>query len=675
MQILKFPIVRLTLLFLFGMCGQKYVEFPLIVLLFCAAIALITFIFFHFSFRKKRLQSLSYVFLISAVFVSLGALCLSASDETRSENHYLSQIAPDGKPQFFELVIRERLKPSKSSEKFVCEVEKVNYRSMCGKILMHVPKSEKWSRLRIGQRIKTMSTAYALEPPKNPGQFDYSAYLKNKNIYAVIYATEIRKAGIEKSLGYFADAIRSHILSNIAKSGFPKNELAVFGALMLGQQQDIDSETVKDYQFAGAVHILSVSGLHIGFLMLLLDFAVRLLPGSQKFRIIRLILVVIGLWSFAVIAGLSASVVRSVTMFSFISVGLYLGRNTNILNTLCASMLIILIFKPGFLFDVGFQLSYAALFFIVWLKPIFDRWMPFQNKILRYFGSIHSVSLAAQIGTLPLSFYYFHQFPSLFFATNLIVIPFLGIIMTLGLITLTVACFFAVPTWLGLITSKSIWLLDTIIACVGNHERLVFQNIGFTTTMLLTSYLLIFMAASWTKTVKYSRAIGMLIAIFLLQCSISLPLLKSIRESEWILFHARGETIICERSGRNIDTYTSCTNDELKDFITKAYATKNFSKTSQKPFRNTFTFSGKKILVLDGRSVYPTDVHPDILILSSSPKTNPDRTIAELRPKIVVADGSNFTSLCDMWKRGCLKNKIPFHATAEKGSFILRSGP
>lgn len=154
MQILKFPIVRLTLQFLLGMCVQKYVELSLSLLLPAAASILIALLSLHFFFRKKKLPSLYYLFLISAAFVSLGALCVSASDETRSKNHYLSQITSDGIPQFFQLVIRERLKPSKSDEKFVCEVEKIDCRPMCGKILMHVPKNKNWSRLRIGQRVK-----------------------------------------------------------------------------------------------------------------------------------------------------------------------------------------------------------------------------------------------------------------------------------------------------------------------------------------------------------------------------------------------------------------------------------------------------------------------------------------------------------------------------------------
>jgi competence protein ComEC len=189
----------------------------------------------------------------------------------------------------------------------------------------------------------------------------------------------------------------------------------VVSALILGQQQDISKEILKDYQYAGAIHILSVSGLHVGFILLFITFLLKPLRKDKLGNTIRLLTIIISLWGFAILAGLSPSVVRSVTMFSFVAVGMYLKRSTNIFHTLLVSMFLILFFQPSFLFDVGFQLSYLSLFFILWLQPVISNlWEP-KNKIVSYFWDILTVSFAAQIGAFPLSIFYFHQFPGLFF--------------------------------------------------------------------------------------------------------------------------------------------------------------------------------------------------------------------------------------------------------------------
>jgi competence protein ComEC len=161
-----------------------------------------------------------------------------------------------------------------------------------------------------------------------------------------------------------------------------------------------------------------VSGLHIGLILLFVTFVLKPIPNNKKGSVLKLIITLSSLWLFGILAGLAPSVVRSVTMFSFVAIGQHLRRSVNIYHTLLVSILLILLVQPSFLFDVGFQLSYLALFFILWFQPLLSRlWKP-KNKISNYFWDILSVSFAAQIGTIPLSLYYFHQFPGLFFITN-----------------------------------------------------------------------------------------------------------------------------------------------------------------------------------------------------------------------------------------------------------------
>ena len=182
--------------------------------------------------------------------------------------------------------------------------------------------------------------------------------------------------------------------------------------------------------------------------MLFVTFILKPLPNTKRGSFIKLLIILASLSIFGIIAGLAPSVVRSVTMFSFVAIGNHLRRSVNIYHTLLVSILIILLFEPSFLFDVGFQLSYIALFFIIWLQPLLASiWLP-KNKITKYIWDILTVSFAAQIGTLPLSIYYFHQFPGLFFVTNLVIIPLLSIIMVLGVLVMVLAAFGYVPFFL-----------------------------------------------------------------------------------------------------------------------------------------------------------------------------------------------------------------------------------
>ena len=157
-------------------------------------------------------------------------------------------------------------------------------------------------------------------------------------------------------------------------------------ALLLGQQQEISSEIIQDYQLSGAVHILSVSGLHVGLLMLFINFLLKPLRKNRFNSYLKLAIIITILWFFAFIAGLSPSVVRSVTMFTFVAIGMHLNRKTNIFHTLLVSILLILLFQPAFIVDVGFQLSYLALFFILWLQPLLaSLWKP-KRKLPLTFG-------------------------------------------------------------------------------------------------------------------------------------------------------------------------------------------------------------------------------------------------------------------------------------------------
>ena len=210
-------------------------------------------------------------------------------------------------------------------------------------------------------------------------------------------------------------------------NGVEGKQLKVASALLLGYRENLDKELVKSYASAGAMHVLAVSGLHVGILYLLLTRIFSFLKKVKKVKngkFILTILIVSFLWFYAIMTGLSASVMRATTMFSFIVIGNeLLNRKTSIYNTLAVSAIILMIINPFIVYQVGFQLSYVAVVGIVYLQPKLNRLFYSRYKLVRGVWAITCVSLAAQIATFPLSLHYFHQFSTYFFISNLIVIP------------------------------------------------------------------------------------------------------------------------------------------------------------------------------------------------------------------------------------------------------------
>jgi competence protein ComEC len=419
---------------------------------------------------------------------------------------------------------------------------------------------------------------------------------------------------------------------------------------------------------------LSVSGLHIGFILLFVTFLLKPFPNTRRGSFIKLIIILASLSSFGLIAGLAPSVLRSVTMFSFVAIGMYLRRSTNIFHTLLVSMLLILLFEPSFLFDVGFQLSYVALFFILWLQPLLaSLWKP-RNKIVNYFWEILTVSFAAQIGAFPLSIYYFHQFPGLFFVTNLVIIPFLSVIMALGVLVMVLATFNYVPVFLAKSLEWSIFILNKIINSIASLEQFIIQGIPFNWPLLLSVYLLIIATVIWFKKPSFNRLALALITIIVFQISYFGNHWTIQNQRELVVFNSKKNTLIAERKGESVTLYA---NDSLMKTASKnktlsAYLMGNFSHLSRaKRLGNLMYYNENKILILDSLGVYPKDIHPDIVVFTQSPKINLERFLQTTNPKMVVADASNFRTIQKLWKATCLKAKIPFHATGEKGFYRL----
>ncbi len=671
---MQFPLTRITIGFILGILFANYFDFfapTLGFVLLWAAIPLFTISFY--GSKKQLFQNAFFGIATYILSICIGISTLIIHAGRYQKDNYVHQIKSSHTRHVVVVVLREKLKTTAYYRRYIANVKSIDQKPCSGKLMVNFNALQFQQDFKIGTQLQISNNIARPSPPLNPNQFDYEKYLNQKSIAAQTYVdvSNVKTNGnCVRDLFYYSDQLRTTILNNLKRNNFHADELNVLAALILGQQQDISPDIVRDYQFAGAVHILSVSGLHVGFILMFMNLLLKFIPNTKRASYYKLAIIVCFFWAFAVLAGLSPSVIRSVTMFSFVAVGMHLKRKTNIFHTLLVSLLLILLFEPSFLFDVGFQLSYVALFFILWLQPSLDAlWEP-KHKITNYFWQILTVSFAAQIGTLPLSIYYFHQLSGLFFITNIVVIPFLSVIMALGVLVMLLAAFGFVPQLLAISLEGLILILNQIIAKIASFEQFILKDLPLNASMLICSYLVIISLVLCFKKPNFQRIVFALTTVLLFQSGYFWLRLKSQQQEEWIVFNVKKSTLIAAQSGENVTVFTNT--DLSKNNPLQPFLVANFCKIeAQKPIGNLVYFKNKKILIIDSLGNYLRNANPDVMLLRQSPKINLERVLETCRPKVLVADASNYKSYVSLWKATCLKQKIPFHHTNEKGFFKL----
>ena len=443
MKLLNFPLIKLTLCLMSGIVLAHFLNFSLQFSVFSLIFFMIC-LSICFMVERYRLEKTAiFAILTSVIFVGLGALSYQLHHHKNFDQHYTHHLTlskDESEPITFR--IREVLKSTSFHDKYVVDILHINGRSLRGKSILNVKKDALRSIFKVDDVFSTSATFSDINGALNPNQFDYKNYLEKQYIYHQISVDHHQLLPVSSkahSVFGFAARLRHRINSKLVMYQFQPDERALINALLLGQRQDISPEIYDSYSKAGAIHILAISGLHVGIILLLLNTFLKPLEYLKHGKLIKTGLIVAILWSFAIVAGLSASVTRAVAMFSIVAIGMNLKRPTNIFNTLSVSMFFLLLFKPMFLFEVGFQMSYLAVISIVAFQPLFVRLYQPTFWPVKKLWQIFTVTLAAQLGVLPLSLFYFHQFPGLFFLSNLVIIPFLGVILGFGILIILLA--------------------------------------------------------------------------------------------------------------------------------------------------------------------------------------------------------------------------------------------
>lgn len=492
-----FVMVRVCLFFITGiLLGVYQPEIFSIASLKVLVLSLVVVYFLIYFFTKKpehRKISAGVVGLAGLFFT--GNLLVLQKTESRKPHHLLHEIQPI---RYYEGEIISSIDEKINSWKVLMEVDHIKtdsgWKKAEGKVQVYISKKSTIPILNYGDKVIIKGSPEEVRPPANPGEFDFKRFLGFKNIYhqQFIKSENLRiiDQTVKRDLLFYSYRVRSAastIIKNFVKG---ERERAITLALVLGVTDGIDNDLLGAYSASGAMHVLSVSGLHVGVIYFILMLFLKPLSSFAWSRWLLALLTLLFLWGYAFVTGLSPSVLRAVMMFSFIAIADPLGWKTNIYNTLAASAFILLIYNPYLVMSVGFQLSYIAVIGIVFLqRPLYNLWEP-SSWLLDKIWQVTSVSIAAQLATFSLGLLYFHQFPVYFLFSNLIVIPLSTLVLLIGIFLLTVGSLPMIGAAVGLCLEWTIKLLNASVFWV---ESLPFSLIDGVYITTFQSWLLLAM--------------------------------------------------------------------------------------------------------------------------------------------------------------------------------------
>ena len=608
---------------------------------------------YYCHFRLKK-------FLKEIVFLagmSLGLLAYNIHYEPNDSKHYLHKITPE---KAYSLV--GRIEHIKNRQVIVAlqPTETANYR---GKLVLYLRDTLRENAL--GQAILFHSKLSPIAPAQNPYQFDYKRYMEHQGVYWQGYPItyEIKDS---PSFSPFIKAkkLQGHLAATLSHYPFSKETVGVLKALVLGVRSDITPELYQQYINAGAVHILAISGLHIGIITYLLTLFISLVVPTHR-KGLKIALILVFLLTYAAITGLSASVLRAVVMFGGYSIA-YLSESRRArYDSLLLSAFILLLCKPTFLFEVGFQLSYMAVLSIALFLPLGENYR-FENKFLNFFWDIIKVSIAAQIGVLPLSLYYFHQFAGLFLVTNVLILPILGIILSVGIGVVLLANIQLLPYWLIVCYEKALSLMNHIIGYIASVEQLVIRDVYFDTICLFLCYLAIIWAVIYLRIRKVKFVYFFFLTLLSLQTYFFYLKYESAKKEQLIVFHQYKKTIIALQQGKEATFYLSDTLSVPQTLIKNFCTQQQVSNLHYKALENIVPFKKDFLTIIDDKFYLDASYPTHYLLLRNNPKIHLEKFLSNIRPKMLIADGSNYPFIIEKWKHTCQRLQIPFYETKIK---------
>ncbi len=671
MELKSYPILRLVLFFIPGILLFKYTSINLNSLLTLSIGAILIF-GFGFFFHKKAFQTIGiYLFVIClGWFSSFQAKRVIAKFPSTTEG-YLVRInsATETKPKSFKVL----------GEVYRLKNDSV-WQAINNEVLLYF--TNEGEKPIYGDFFLINGAPREIEGPKNPFEFDYKSFQSNRGIesHHFLRKDDYQKVGHQpkyKILQWAYDF--SELASQELKSRLEdKANLSVAEAMILGTKDELDHTTRDAYATAGAIHILAVSGLHVGILMMMLNVIFGFLKNRKRTMWLYGFITISLLWVYALFTGMSPSVTRATLMFTLFQLGSLMLRDKNSINVLAGSAFILLLIKPFWLFEVGFQLSYLAIFGIIYLFPYLNKLYEPKNWFLSNLYQITIVSVSAQLFTFPLSIYYFHQFPSYFLLTNPIVT-----IFSMGVLFLGIP--FLLFSWLPLVSDVIFAFLKTTLIALNKsiffiaslpHSKLGGFSISVYEVIALYFFLFMTILFFLRKRPRYLYA-GLTVLIGLSVSNVQKDLQQ--KNQKEVAFHfiprSSGFSLIDSKSAVFLTDSATKANPRAYDFHLKNYydnkGIKSFEIKAPRADKGMleFTLEGKKYLWIQKYVRGKIKDTFDYVWVSNNALYNLEKQFGHY-PKQLILDDTNSKYRISSIQTQADSMSIPFISLYQTGGII-----
>jgi len=689
----KNPILRICIPFIIGILAAYFLYIPNVFIYLFGLVIIISLGIYNnsekmnFSYNYRWINGafvFTLWFLIGSYLINIEKNNAQKFNNDIGNNYYYGYISdvPSGSKSFLKLKIN--LLSSKSNDSIKLSSEEV---------IAFVPKDSLSERLNYGDCIAFKTRLQTISNSGNPYEFDYARYMARDGIYRMAFISDKNWKYTSENKGSLllklANKVRQRLLETYKEFEITGKEFAVISALTLGYKKELDQPTKSAFVASGAMHIMAVSGLHVGIIQLILNYLLLFLKRFKRGNLLKMVIIVLILWIYALITGLSPSVTRATIMFSFIQIGITFKRDISIYNIVATAALFILFIHPMQLFDVGFQFSFLAVTGIIFLHTRIYNLIKFKYWILDKAWAITVASIAAQLSLAPLSIYYFNIFPNYFLISNLVVIP-----ATFIIITTAIGLFVFSITPIAFVFAVVLkYVAKGLIIFVEFVQHIPFSQ---TTGLFLSTYsvllwyifIVLMLAFLIRKQAKFLlTSLGAIIVIL----SISIIHNLTINKSKLVeIFNVRKNTAIFVRQG-NI-SYLFCdsvlANNKTSQsyYFTKFLSSQNAIDTEiiniENPkvdksifYKNTIRIGNEKLLVLNDERYeheFAKQLNIDYILLENNAPYKVKDLIKLFNFKtLIIASNNNFYRI-SQWEKECELAGIDYFSISKQGSFSIK---
>lgn len=688
----EYVFVRILFPFLIGICIFYFFPSETCLQFLTVTLLLIFLSIFTINITYKKLNTYRYKgiigFLLFLFFFNFGGLLCLLNNETLKDNYFA-----DSNCTYLKLWVKDEPQQSSSILRFKAQVisgyQKDKQIKLSGQILLAFKlDSLKPLKLKYGDEIIISAKYTAIEPPYNPAEFDFKAWLAHQNIYHQAFIDQKHLIKTNHNVGNAiikqALDLREEQVKKYRKLIKNDEAFAVASTLILGYRADLSKETLSAYSKTGTIHALSVSGAHVAIIYVVLDFLLAFLNKKRSLKILKLVLICTLIWGYALLTGLSPSVVRSAIMISILITAKVLSKNTNSYNILAFSAFCQLVYNPFLIWDVGFQLSYLAVFGLVYLQPKIYNLAYIKHKWTDKLWHFISMSLAAQIITFPLSIYYFHQFPIYFLFGNLFITLPLVLMMYLGIAIL-------VP-WLSFLAPVFEWIINftnSVLKWIAGLPYATFSSIWINLPeFILLSFalgLFIYGLANFNKRFVFSS----LVVFIGYQALILCDDFNTYHQQKIIFFSLRKNYAAAFINGREsiLVTDLSVTDKSYDFFVKPALSQLQVEKISFINLKqdtiiqdfilknNQIVFHHYKILLIDERLNYKSlqgNVQFSSIWISGNTKFKLTALDPAINYKTMLIDATNRDYKIAIFKKVVNNNHLDVHILKKNKAYLVQ---